>query len=585
MTALLRSALSLLPLLAALSCQASQLNALIVIRADAPEPALDPLYAGHFQAVIWPAAFNTGTNRLLSLVSGVDWRGERADATFRPAAGGRGFVSVYYASLRKRGYLAARAKNLAGVPVYAVSSPVGVGSASPGTLLMALGDASAKVAPLPFAGPWPSTGLLVFEADSWGQADDVASRTGGRVLVVELPGDRFATWANFYLLGRGWPAGLSAGLPLDPSTGVPGLVRARTCVSLVLHPERFGWRRAPESKDVAWRWFPFVREGGLVLLVAGMTLLAAVIGLAMHSIAQEKRVAPAAALLALAGLSPAILILAGCLERRYGLDYQAVWIGLASVSAAGASAGLYAVVRRAFPGAHPLLAPSLVGLVACVVGDPTWSLMSGLFGYNTSQTSPEGIGAFVAYLTGVVAFSRGATAAAAWFGRAAIAATLILGLVGVSWWAPDRIQAVLLPLVALACGEGWMRWPWLLILALVPNGRTDVVRHGFGWAPLGCLTTTDGLGAVNLFDYVAFVVYPGLWAMSLIGIYVLVFGSGFVMRQFRLVVRQDPRTKALPWAAASLAALGLFNPSVLPGAVLVAFGALISGFFTAVWTL
>jgi hypothetical protein len=166
-----------------------------------------------------------------------------------------------------------------------------------------------------------------------------------------------------------------------------------------------------------------------------------------------------------------------------------------------------------------------------------------------------------------------------------VCAALVLGLVGDGWWAGDRIQAVLLPVIALACGEGWMRWPWLFILAFVPNDRTDLVRHGFAWTPLGCLTDVRGIGAVNLFDYLAFAVYPGIWAMGLILLYLLVFGSGFVMRQFRLVVRQDPRTKALPWAAAGLAAAGVFNPALLPGAVLVAFGALIAVFYTAVWSL
>jgi hypothetical protein len=251
----------------------------------------------------------------------------------------------------------------------------------------------------------------------------------------------------------------------------------------------------------------------------------------------------------------------------------------------GASAALYLFVKRVFPGAHALLAASFVGLFACVVADPKWSFLSGLFGYNTSLSSPEAIGAFVAYLTGVVAFSRGSSAPAAWFGRASVCAVLALGLVGDGWWAADRIQAVLLPAIALLAGEGWMRWPFLFILAFVPNTRTDVVRHGFAWTPLGCLTDSHGIGAVNLFDYLAFIVYPGVWAMGLIILYVVVFGSGFVMRQFRVVLHQDPRSMALPWAAAGLAAAGVLNPALLPGAVLVAFGALIAVFHTAVWSL
>ena len=577
--------LLILLLPAPLLCHADGLNALIVISAKAPKPALDPVYAGHFQTLLWPAEFDNGTNRMLSLLSGVDWRGEKADASFRPGPSGRGFVAVYYASLRKRGYLTRRATWLEGTPVYAVSGPVGVGSANPDSLLLALGEASPTVTPVPFNGPWPESGLLVFEAESWNQADELAARCSGRVLVAEVPTAPFATVGNFYLRGRGWPATLSAGFPTDPTTGVAGLVRAQSAVSLLQHPERFDWREAPDAKDVAWRWFPYVREAGLLLLPAGMTLLAVVIGLATYSISLEKRGRLAAAMLLAAGLTPAVLIFAGSMDRRFGLDNQLAWFAVASVVTVSASAGVYFVIRKAFPGTHPLLAVSLVGTVACVLWDPKWSLLSGLFGYNTSQSSPEAVGAFVAYLTGVVAFSRGSTAAAAWFGRFAIAGVLALGLVGDAWWAADRLEAVLLPVIALASGEGWMRWPWLFILAFVPNNRTDVVRHGFAWTPLGCLTEARGVGAVNLFDYAAFAVYPGVWAMGLIAAYVFLFGGGFVMRQFRLVLRQDPRTRALPWAAAGLGAASVFNPGLLPGAVLVAFGALIAVFYTAVWAL
>ncbi len=74
-------------------CACAQTNALIIVSANAAKPALDPAYAGHFETVLWPTAF-TSSNQLLSLLSGVDWRGEKTDTVFRAAPGGAAFESA-----------------------------------------------------------------------------------------------------------------------------------------------------------------------------------------------------------------------------------------------------------------------------------------------------------------------------------------------------------------------------------------------------------------------------------------------------------------------------------------------------------
>jgi hypothetical protein len=441
------------------------------------------------------------------------------------------------------------------------------------------------VSPLAYNGIWPDNGLLVFEADSWSEAEDVASRCGGRTLILQLADRRIGSWDSFYFRGRGWPVETAGSLPFDNSTGIAGLIRARNALSLLLHPERFVWHDRPDSKDVVWKWFPEVRHGGLILLVAGMTLLACIIGFATYSIMLEERAPLAATLLMSAGLTPAVLLLLGALERRFGLDNGVGLLLLECVIIGVGLASIHGIVKRLFPGAHPLLACSLIGLVTCLAGDAKWSYLSGIFGYNTSTFSPEAIGTVVAYLTAVVAFSRGAGALAAWFGRAVVLTVLAVGWYAHGWWATDPWLAILIPALALFAGEGWMRWPWLFILAFIPNGRSDVVHHGFGWSPLGSLTDIRQIGAVNAFDYFAFIVYPGLWAMGLILLYVSVFGGEFVKNQMRVIARRDPRMKGLLWSALGLAAMGLFNPALLPSAVFVAFGALIAFFHTAVWSL
>ncbi len=187
----------------------------------------------------------------------------------------------------------------------------------------------------------------------------------------------------------------------------------------------------------------------------------------------------------------------------------------------------------------------------------------------------------MAYLTAVVAFSKPSV----WFGRLAALAVLSRGLAGHAWWAPDHWLAVVLPLIALVAGEGWFRWPWLFVLMFVPHPGSDLVHHGFAWSPLGCLTNISGLGGVNAFEYFAIVVYPGLWAMGLILLYVSAFGGKFVVSQLKIIARRDERMKALLWASAGLLAVGVLYPALFPSAVFVAFGALISFFHTAVWSL
>ncbi len=273
---------------------------------------------------------------------------------------------------------------LNGEPVYALSRPIG--TANPNVLLMALGARANRINPLAYNGVWPNKGLLVFEAESWGEAEDVATRCGGRALVLQLPDPAKNIWDSFFLRGRGWPLVNAGALPLDPSTGVAGLVRARNALTLLLHPTAFTWMGASASRRMSsGDGFPDVRHGGLILLVTGMTLLACIIGFATYSIMIEQKAPVALTLLMTASLAPAGIMLLGVLERNFGLDNVAGYVILVCLALGLALALTHGMVRWLVKEPHPLLACAMVGLIACSVGDAKWSYFSGIFGYDTSS--------------------------------------------------------------------------------------------------------------------------------------------------------------------------------------------------------
>jgi hypothetical protein len=571
--------------------QQAPCNALILIRTGSL-PEFDASNSNHRETVLWPALSDLADpakatpkeipNRLLSLFTGLDWQGEAADRSFSALPGGVGFQADNWQSLLDRGYYAQEEKWMGRTEVLAVADPGRPESVHPDALLLASNGESRDVKIAPFEGPWPSGSLLVFEARNWTDARDLANRCQGRAIIAEyVIGRTGKQYGSYWLSGRGWPVNQFV---VDPTVDVAGVIRARSLGLLLLLPDKFHWKDHPDAVDTAPRWMeelaaddPFVICGIVALLVN--------VGFAMFCIGVEERGPIAASIFVLIALSPPAILMLGSLERVFGIDSWVLLFSLTLIGVVIAAGLINSALRQWMPASHPLLAPAIVGLVGCLCCDPQWSVFSAIFGRHNLPFSAEGVGLMVTYLTGTVAFACQAGKAGAWFRRVAVLAVLASGLAGGSWTAGDRFTAVVVPVIGLVCGEGWFRWPYLFILSFAPHAGSNAVQSGFAWAPFGCLQNVRQANSVNLFGYLEFLLYPGVWGFAAQVIYGYIMGGGFIVRQIRRTTHSDPRLRAIPWAAAASFAWAILNPSYLPVSVLVAYAGLLSIFCSAVWTL
>jgi hypothetical protein len=582
--------------------------ALVLIKTSNTGPPVDPNLDPRVDTVVWPPSLTLcGSNRLLSLMTGLDWKGDDYDLSFSPNDEGapperQSFEARNFAALSGRGYFTARERYLGRLNVSAVSRPQGPPASSPVSLLLAL-DQGNHIRPVPFGKFGGRAGLLVFEAESWEEQNEVSAGVQGRTLVLELPEAHAINGpyvnpeeviGHVYFRGLGWPRGY----PVDPSTGIPGLIRARSAVKLLLQPESFEWVSQPASHDTPTLWFAHVRAMTPILLFTFSLVIVYVLGSAVYCIIVEHRGRLAAWVMTGIALAPADLLLSGWLDRVFGIE---PWFGFFVVTATilgSLAAVLQQFFTRAFPEAHRLLGVAVVGLGASLLGDPNWSAFSSVFTASGNRTSPEAIGAATAYLCAVVAFAQPtkperslAGAPAQWFARAVALGVALLVALGSVWLSGDDWTYRTFPLLAWLIGERLFAPPLLLGWALLPHGpnpyggSSDVWRHGVVSAPFGCVPTLDGAKALNLSRYLDFLLNPGAMLFGLTAGTVLVLTDRFFVRQLRLLFFQDGRIAALPWLTAALAAAGALNPVILPAAVIAGFGAILSVFYAAVWTI
>ena len=476
----------------------------------------------------WPAEQAGTNNRLLALAAGVDLQGEEADLGFRLVEG-RGRLSRNARRLEARGFFAARAAHLGGAPTTVVENANG--TVSPGTLLLALDGPERSVRPRPLDAPLPETGLVVYEALAWDDAFALADRVSGRTMILEYPPAEGDGWSRYWLRGP-WPAGA----PTEADLEVPGLVRAREALALILRPREFRWATTEVGRwGGANRWLEHGHGAAEASLFAWFTLGAFVLAWALAQVMNEDRGPFVSELLLLLALSPAAIVLAGAAGRFGGLEGWPVWLVLSGVGLYGVARLLGLALRRLVPEAHPLLAACLVGLASLVAFDPLWSDFSGRFGRLDVDVPAQAVGALAAYLTGAAAFARGR-----WWGRALVAAFLLWGATTHPWWVSGHSAFLLVPALALAAAEGVLRPIHLLVLALLPTGIWRMVREGVSWNAGGLLAFADERGSTNLWTDAALLLSPQ-WVGTLAFVATVgLVGNRFLAYRLGRLLRQGP---------------------------------------------
>lgn len=536
-------------------------NALILIQHDQAGPNLPTPDYIHAEWILWPNTEPGRNNRVLSLATGFDLRGEESDERFKPVPGG--WVSGNGLSLEARGVFAARAAHLGPVETTVVQKEKG--GLSPSLLLLALKEPSQTIQPQPFDGAFPNSGLVVYEAGKWDDAMAVAKRATGRTLIVEYPPAGNDGWSRYWLRGA-WPPGV----PTDKGLGVPGLIRARRAMAMLLRPNEFDWRPDQAGRwGGANRWLEHGRTTSTGVLLAWFLLATFVLAWALAQVMNEDRGPFVSELLVWVALSPAAIVLTGAAGRLGGLEAWPIVLALTSVGLYGASLLLGLATRRLE--AHPLWASCAVGFLAMAFCDPLWSDFSGRFGPLDLDVPGEALGAFAAYLTGVIVLAPGR-----WPGRALVAALLLWGVTARPWWVDGHAAMLVVPAIALVAAEGRFRPIALLVLALLPTGIMRIVREGVVWNAGGLLASADESRAPNFWLNAVLLVSPAwIGGMIVLGAGLLV-GNRFLAYRLRKLLRLDPRLRALPWATAAILALGVTEPLVLPAVPVLAFGALIA---------
>ncbi len=578
----MRRVLGCLLAAAAISCPGQPIksedhhnNVLLLIQPSIAGPSVDPLTYWQPQWILWPPAGNpVAGGRLLSVLSGRDWRGRPDDYRFSATPGRIGWRASGFDKLVASGYFVSKRDNLGSTETRLL---MGLhGAVTPNALRLALNSTGPEVFPCTLADKhWQEGNLMVGEASSWDEVAEVEHSTDGRVLVVEYPPREDAPWTRYWLRGSGWKqSGLiqanseHAVSPTDPEVGVPGLIPARSLGRLLLRPGQF--QRAvltPNSFAGANRYLSLSHRTGWLLSILTVVLIGAVLTWCAGLAAHERTSLVAPKLLTAVLLSPSIIVLAGNLTRWGGPDAWAVWVSLSGFALLMVLAGMQAAQRRIAPRGHPLMSVSLVTLTTLGLGDPKWGLLSPLFAGRLDLLSYTAFGAFSCSAIGLVASVRGCGSRWVWGMRLGIGALLAIGWTLQPWWGLDRSALLFSGVAAILIGEQMMDARWLVVFALWPFSVYRCLVFGVAWAPMGLLSTLKTAGALNSARYIEFLMAPAAWVSAMVAVWCFVFGSKFLVHQFKRLIDTDPRRNALSFGGAAAGAFSVLNPEFLPAAL------------------
>ncbi len=549
-------------------------------------PAADDLQSKNLdgESVVWPQFLNKdGSNRLLSLVTGLDWQGDDQDLSFIAAPDGQSFSSAAFDVIRSRGVFQAREKWLGKSKIYAVSRPKSMATVNPDELLLAIDGNSQSVKSVPFEGPWPK-GILDFEARTLGEGEAFANRVEGRSVIVGLPKKGNKQWSFLERRGGPWPDGV----PVDLNVGVPGLIQAKSLIKLLIDPKSDFWANGMYSKDSFDSWFEYVRVVGPVTLLGLSIIFAALLCVATYYISSERKSRIAALSLSAMLIAPAALLIAGNIAVRAGLNYAFPAFAVVEALVLLANFFSWRLFDRSGIDVHPLLLTSIVGVIACATCLPVWSIYSGAFGYTTATFSSESYGLLAAYLCGLVSICKSAGKAVVWVGRSAALGFIVGGIFTNSWWVHDGPRFSGVVVLAWIAGEGWMNVPLVILFGLLPNAENRVSPNSISWSPVGAIQDLQDRSSLNLGRYFLYFFSPGFVGLvCLVGAMAL-FGDRFYLRQVRRAFEGPGPSRPLSWTALGVGVIGLLSPTqpeMIPAAVLVAFGALTTAFFDGVWSL
>jgi hypothetical protein len=522
--------------------------------------------------VRWPRAEGATGNRLLSLLTGEDWRGDPADYRFTQS-GRDTWQAGNLARLKERGYLDAK--------IPAAALVLGPGRSRDVLLLAA--DEAAPVKPYGLEDKWPEGRLMVAQAGGWDDVAAIERGTQGRVLVLEYPPLEGDEVSRAWLRGNAWPQGRTnlAGtavpaLPEYKATGgIPGLIPAWEIGRLLTGSQEPKWVADPGPRwPGADRWVRYVREVGMgARALLGLAAFALLLW-GVRLVSDERRSRSYFTGIFALALAIPVIVLAGSLTRLGGMAAWPVAFPVVGVALGAIAAGLYFASRRWLPLTHRLWPVALAAALASAIGEADYSALSGPLDLAPRPVAAEPMGLMLAGVLVLVAGARGERLAMG-IGLGVAAGVALTGMAA---------GFALLPLLAVLAAH--RRFRWWMGLALVPftEGMQALLRGGAVYREGGLLRVLSDRAAFDIAPVVRFLISPAL----LLGVLALgsawVFSPAFATHQIRRIWGRSPLARSLGRLSLALVPAGIFQPPVLDAAYIVLASAVFVLFTEAVWT-
>lgn len=543
---------------------------LILIAPDRAGPGAFIDGTPHGTWVRWPAkASATGLNRLLSLFSHADWN---LPDTLQQFARSNGIsLSKHFRALEQSGYLGS--KEFGARPLFVLRE-----GNLPSAEIVALDSHGPEIKVIGLQDTWPASAIVVAEVNAWDTVAQIARQAKGRVLVVEYPPLENNEWSKFYLRGSGWPLGIPQG-----DLQISGLLGAAEVGDLLLTPEVFRWADDTSGNwGGAGRWLKFNRYYSPLIASGSLALAIFFVGACVYLYSRQEKALFGGVGIRIITLIPASVQFAGTLARIAGREWFGHLLALSFVLLAVASIVVGAILARVWPRMNPLYVYAWSGFAACVVSTPIWSLYSESLGVRLEPYSAIATGAMMSYLAGIICLARGHFVGA-WISRI-VAAMAALSFLLSPWWEPNPLF-LFLPLLFLLVAEGGFR-PWLLpILAPLAFLDSRAMWHGFVWAPGDLFVRFEDREKMNLVRYPEFFLSPAfMFSAFLAGVFAL-FTDGYFFHQVRRVWRSDFRVRRLLQCSFVYASLGILQPALLFGALMLITGGLIALLSDRSWTI
>lgn len=548
------SALLLLFLVACACAQKS--NAIILIQPGAVSRVIRPENYNHGLWIRWPNSTNpSGTNRLLSPITGYDWR-----LSGDPFAQSPGSKIPRIVGLEEIGVLNARKNWMDSTEAVVLLASTGFPHA-PSMLLGVNADGSVKT--LPMGSPIPEGSLVLYGAETWDDAAAVAKKVDGNVVIVSFPPADGSNVSAAWMRGRD-------DLPVPQTTRVPGLLPATELVNLVSRPESYKWR--PATELTAEQWIEKINDTRATQLIAFFCFVLIIVLWTLRSLAVESGGRLARLGIGMIPCAFVALFLAGNFAKATGLmpwnvlpffTYFALLLGLLPV---------YLPMRALWPKSHPLFPVALIAALLLLWAEPLYTVFSNVLLPVPLPVSPLALGGLIAALTATVSLSLHGGIWPRLLAGACICLAMIVGVLSPQWWSVGQFLLIL-PAVVLLSGVGAMRVYLLPILVAWPFLFHSWNGH-FAWDVNWLLNNFEDRNAINGAAIVQFLFSP-TWLITLtLFVLATLCGGDFLRHQVRRAFATSNNSRALFWAALAIACMGLRKPYLLPSALVV----LIAGF-------